>query len=57
MGSSELPIIVVVVALVVQWARQDRRAAVRSDRHADAHYDDDHDAYNAMLAELAKNRR
>ncbi|BBY60079.1 cytochrome c oxidase assembly protein [Mycolicibacterium sarraceniae] len=56
-GSSELPIIVVVVALVVQWARQDRRAAVRSDRHADAHYDDDHDAYNAMLAELAKNRR
>jgi putative copper resistance protein D len=56
-GSSELPIIVVVVALVVQWARQDRRAAVRTDRHADAHYDDDHDAYNAMLRELAKNRR
>nr|WP_234817695.1 cytochrome c oxidase assembly protein [Mycolicibacterium sphagni] len=56
-GSSELPIIVVVVALVVQWARQDRRTAVRSDRHADAHYDDDLDAYNAMLSELAKNRR
>jgi putative copper resistance protein D len=56
-GSSELPIIVVVVALVVQWARQDRRTAVRTDRHADAHYDDDHDAYNAMLHELAKNRR
>ena len=56
-GSSELPIIVVVVALVVQWARQDRRTAVRTDRHADAHYDDDLDAYNAMLAELARNRR
>jgi putative copper resistance protein D len=56
-GSSELPIIVVVVALVVQWARQDRRTAVRADRHADAHYDDDHDAYNAMLRELSKNRR
>ncbi|WP_179471117.1 cytochrome c oxidase assembly protein [Mycolicibacterium vinylchloridicum] len=56
-GSSELPIIVVVVALVVQWSRQDRRAAVRSDRHSDANYDDDLDAYNAMLAELAKNRR
>jgi putative copper resistance protein D len=56
-GSSELPIIVVVVALVVQWARQDRRTAARTDRHADAHYDDDHDAYNAMLRELAKNRR
>ncbi|EHB44242.1 Cytochrome c oxidase caa3-type, assembly factor CtaG-related protein [Mycolicibacterium rhodesiae JS60] len=56
-GSSELPIIVVVVALVVQWSRQDRRTAVRSDRHSDAKYDDDLDAYNAMLAELAKNRR
>jgi cytochrome c oxidase assembly factor CtaG len=56
-GSSELPIIVVVVALVVQWARQDRRTATRTDRHADAHYDDDLDAYNAMLRELAKNRR
>jgi putative copper resistance protein D len=56
-GSSELPVIVVVVALVVQWARQDRRTATRTDRHADAHYDDDLDAYNAMLRELAKNRR
>jgi putative copper resistance protein D len=55
-GSSELPIIVVVVALVVQWARQDRRTATRTDRHADARYDDDLDAYNAMLRELAKNR-
>jgi putative copper resistance protein D len=56
-GSSELPVIVVVVALVVQWARQDRRTAARADRHADAHYDDDLDAYNAMLRELARNRR
>ncbi len=56
-GSSELPVIVVVIALVVQWARQDRRTATRTDRHADAHYDDDLDAYNAMLRELAKNRR
>lgn len=55
-GSSELPVLVVVVALVVQWSRQDRRTAARTDRHADAHYDDDLDAYNAMLRELAKNR-
>ncbi|GAY16704.1 cytochrome c oxidase assembly protein [Mycobacterium sp. shizuoka-1] len=55
-GSSELPIIVVVVALVVQWTRQDRRTAARTDRHADAHYDDDLDAYNAMLRKLAENR-
>lgn len=58
-GSSELPVIVVVIALVSQWARQDRRDATRSDRHADAGYgagDDDLDAYNAMLRELAKGR-
>ncbi|MUL65345.1 hypothetical protein BOO86_12780 [Mycobacterium sp. CBMA 234] len=56
-GSSELPVIVVVIALVAQWARQDRRAASRSDRHADSNYgDDDLDAYNAMLRELAKGR-
>lgn len=56
-GSSELPVIVVVVALVVQWARQDRKVATRTDRHADANYDDDLDAYNAMLRELSKTRR
>ena len=56
-GSSELPVIVVVVALVAQWARQDRRAASRSDRHADADYaDDELEAYNAMLRELARHR-
>jgi cytochrome c oxidase assembly factor CtaG len=58
-GSSELPVIVVVIALVSQWARQDRRDATRSDRHAEASYgvgDDDLDAYNAMLRELAKGR-
>jgi putative copper resistance protein D len=55
-GSSELPLIVVVLALVIQWTRQDRRTAARTDRHADARYDDDLDAYNAMLRELAKTR-
>lgn len=57
-GSSELPVIAVVVALVAQWARQDRRAASRSDRHADSSYaEDDLDAYNKMLQELARTRR
>jgi cytochrome c oxidase assembly factor CtaG len=56
-GSSELPVIIVVVALVAQWARQDRRTASRSDRHADADYaDDELEAYNAMLRELARHR-
>ena len=57
-GSSELPVVLVVVALVAQWAREDRRAASRSDRHADSSYaDDELDAYNAMLRELSRNRR
>lgn len=56
-GSSELPVLVVIIALVAQWAQQDRRAAARSDRHTEASYDDDLDAYNAMLNELSRSRR
>lgn len=55
-GASEVPLVMVVIALVTQWARQDRRTSVRSDRHADAGYDDDVDAYNNMLRELARGR-
>ena len=55
-GASEVPLVMVVVALVTQWARQDRRDAVRSDRHTDAGYDDDLDAYNNMLRDLARQR-
>jgi cytochrome c oxidase assembly factor CtaG len=57
-GTSELPVMIVVVALVAQWARHDRRQAEREDRHADSAYaDDELAAYNAMLAELARGRR
>ena len=56
-GSSELPILVVVIALVAQWARQDRRTAARDDRHAEAGYTEELDAYNAMLKELSRSRR
>lgn len=56
-GSSEVPVIIVVVALVAQWARQDRRAGARDDRHSDRGYDDELDAYNAMLHELSRTRR
>lgn len=51
-----MPVIIVVVALVAQWARQDRRDGERKDRHSDSGYDDDLDAYNAMLAELQQKR-
>ncbi len=56
-GSSELPILVVIIALVTQWAQQDRRTAARSDRHAEAGYAEELDAYNAMLKELSRTRR
>jgi putative copper resistance protein D len=55
-GASEVPLVMVVIALVTQWARQDRRTSARSDSHADAGYDDDVDAYNNMLRELARGR-
>ncbi|MBY0443158.1 MAG: cytochrome c oxidase assembly protein [Mycobacteriaceae bacterium] len=56
--ATEFPVIIVIVALAVQWARQDRKVATRTDRHADSDYaDDELDAYNAMLQELARIRR
>jgi cytochrome c oxidase assembly factor CtaG len=56
-ASSELPGIIVVVALVAQWAQQDRRAGARQDRHTDTGYDDELEAYNAMLRELSRAQR
>jgi cytochrome c oxidase assembly factor CtaG len=52
-ASGELPLIVVIIALLTQWARADEREARRSDRKADADGDADLEAYNAMLRKLA----
>jgi len=51
-GAGELPLVIVIVALVTQWARQDGRVAARTDRHLDAGTDESWEAYNAMLARL-----
>lgn len=51
-AGGEIPLIIVVVALGIQWARQDQREAARKDRHLDSGLDDDFDAYNRMLARL-----
>ena len=56
-GASEVPVVLVVVAIVSQWAKSDRRAARRGDRHAETYEDVELDNYNAMLDELAKSRR
>lgn len=53
-ATGELPLLIVIVALIAQWFRQDQRAAKRKDRAFDAGHDDAEDAYNDMLAELAK---
>ena len=53
-AAGELPLVIVMIALLVQWARSDRRTARRLDRSAELDDDADLTAYNAMLAELAR---
>ncbi|WP_063129064.1 cytochrome c oxidase assembly protein [Nocardia fusca] len=55
--AGEVPVLIVVGALLTQWVAQDRRTAVRTDRKHDTYGDSDLAAYNAMLAELARSRR
>ena len=45
------------LALLVQWQRSDRRDSKRLDRAADRDHDADLNAYNAMLAEMARRDR
>lgn len=49
----ELPMLVVVVALLVQWFLQDSREAKRKDRAMDTGLDDSYEAYNEMLKKLS----
>ncbi|BBY34956.1 copper resistance protein CopD [Mycolicibacter minnesotensis] len=53
-SAGELPLVMVMVALLVQWHRSDRRTAKRLDRAADRDDDAELAAYNAMLAEMAR---
>lgn len=55
--SGEVPILLVVGALLTQWAGQEQRTAVRTDRKEDEYGDSDLDAYNEMLRQLAATRR
>ncbi|KGI69068.1 cytochrome c oxidase assembly protein [Mycolicibacterium rufum] len=56
-AAGEVPLVVVLIALFVQWRRSDDRTARRLDRAADRDDDADLAAYNAMLAELARRDR
>ncbi|MBV8929828.1 MAG: bifunctional copper resistance protein CopD/cytochrome c oxidase assembly protein, partial [Mycobacteriaceae bacterium] len=52
-ATGEGPLVVVMLALLIQWRRSDERTAKRLDRAAERDDDADLTAYNAMLAELA----
>lgn len=56
-ASGELPVLLVLIALLVQWARADEREAKRNDRRAERDGDADLEAYNAMLRQLADPRQ
>ncbi|MFD9429164.1 MULTISPECIES: cytochrome c oxidase assembly protein [unclassified Streptomyces] len=49
---SEIPSVLVLIALVFQWYRSDQRIAKRADRAADRDGDQELAAYNAYLASL-----
>ncbi|MGE5694941.1 MAG: cytochrome c oxidase assembly protein [Candidatus Sericytochromatia bacterium] len=53
-AAGEIPLAVVMIALLIQWSRSDQRTAKRLDRAAERDSDADLAAYNAMLAELAR---
>ncbi|MCA2242398.1 bifunctional copper resistance protein CopD/cytochrome c oxidase assembly protein [Mycobacterium sp. WUMAC-067] len=56
-SAGEFPLVIVMLALLVQWARSDRRTAKRLDRAADRDDDAELAAYNAMLSRLAQRER
>lgn len=56
-AAGEFPLVIVMIALLVQWTRSDQRTARRLDRAAERDDDAELAAYNAMLAELARRDR
>lgn len=55
-AGGELPLILVMLALGIQWSRSDAREARRKDRHLDRGLDTDFDDYNEMLHRLHEQR-
>ncbi|MFF0146962.1 cytochrome c oxidase assembly protein [Amycolatopsis sulphurea] len=56
-ASGEVPVLLVLIALLVQWARADEREAKRRDRREENTGDEELTAYNAMLKNLAQGKR
>ncbi|MBP1159549.1 cytochrome c oxidase assembly factor CtaG/putative copper export protein [Rhodococcus sp. PvR044] len=53
-ATGEIPLVLVMLALLVQWSRSDEKTAKRVDRAADRDDDAELAAHNAMFAELAR---
>jgi putative copper resistance protein D len=53
-AGGEIPLGLVIIALLIQWRRSDQRMAKRLDRAADRDEGAELASYNAMLAELAR---
>lgn len=53
-STGEVPLVLVMLALLIQWRRSDHRTAKRLDRAADRDEDADLAAYNTMLAQLSQ---
>lgn len=56
-ATGEVPMLLVLLALLVQWSRADERTARREDRRADRDGDRELAQYNAMLRSLATTGR
>jgi putative copper resistance protein D len=56
-ATGEAPMLLVLLALLVQWSRAEERTARREDRRADRDGDRDLTEYNAMLRSLATTGR
>lgn len=56
-AGGEIPLIIAIIALCLQWARQDDKEARRRDRHLDRGLDTEFDAYNDMLKTLSDRER
>ena len=53
-AGAEIPLLILIIALSLQWARSDEREALRKDRHYDTGLDDEFEAYNRMLKALSE---
>ncbi|WP_168698639.1 cytochrome c oxidase assembly protein [Gordonia paraffinivorans] len=53
-AAGEIPLVVIMLALLVQWQKSDTRQARRYDRNAERDHDSELESYNDMLRELNK---